>query len=189
MDKFVRFPKIPRWTKAQHYIITEKIDGTNAQIFINDDCTDFRCGSRNRWITPEDDNHGFAAWCEENRTHLLKLGKGHHFGEWWGQGIQRGYGLQEKKFSLFNVLRWNTEEERERLEEIGCVDVVPVIYTGPDVDPEHWLEYLDNTGSLAAPGFMDPEGIVIYQPATRQMYKKTFGSDDHKYLETDGSNH
>ncbi len=31
-----------------------------------------------------------------------------YFGEWWGSGVQRGYGLQkgDKRFSLFNVSRW-----------------------------------------------------------------------------------
>ncbi len=61
-------------------------------------------GSRTRWITAQDDNHGFARWVEGNKQELLKLGAGRHFGEWWGSGIQRGYGLQkgEKRFSLFN---------------------------------------------------------------------------------------
>lgn len=53
--------------------------------------------SRTRWITPEDDNYGFAKWANENKEELLKLGIGQHFGEWWGSGIQRGYNLQRWK--------------------------------------------------------------------------------------------
>jgi hypothetical protein len=79
--------------------------------------------SRSRWITPDDDNFGFAAWVEANRDELLTLGPGRHFGEWWGSGIQRGYGLPkgEKRFSLFNVSRWG--ESRP-----ACCHVVPVLY-------------------------------------------------------------
>src|SRR6266404_7201095 len=97
--EFVAFPKIPRISREM--IITEKLDGTNAQVWIGD-YGEFQTGSRNRWITPgkATDNAGFAGWCEENKEELLKLGPGHHFGEWWGRGIQRTYGLNEKRFSL-----------------------------------------------------------------------------------------
>lgn len=103
--EFQEFPKIARLSRD--IIITEKIDGTNAQILITED-GDIFPGSRTKWITTKDDNHGFAKYVEGNKTELLKLGKGRHFGEWWGSGIGRGYGLQkgEKRFSLFNVGRW-----------------------------------------------------------------------------------
>ncbi|KKK97207.1 hypothetical protein LCGC14_2655100, partial [marine sediment metagenome] len=36
--------------------------------------------------------------------------------------------------------------------------------------------------SLAAPGFKEPEGIIIYHIAANQMFKKTFDHDEkHKY--------
>jgi hypothetical protein len=182
---FVPFPKIPRWSKSQHMFITEKIDGTNAQIVINEDCTELKCGSRSRWITPEDDNYGFAKWAYANKEHLLNLGKGQHFGEWWGYGINRCYNLKEKRFSLFNTLRWGTEEQQAKLAEIPQVDIVPVLYAGPFEDAvidEH-LKDLEFNGSKAAPGFQNPEGVVIYMPATRSLYKKTIGSDEHKFAE------
>ena len=102
--EFREFPKMARLSRE--VIITEKLDGTNAQIYISDDGQTMLIGSRTRWITPQDDNHGFAKWAESHRDELLTLGPGRHFGEWWGQGIQRGYGLKEKRFSLFNVQRW-----------------------------------------------------------------------------------
>jgi hypothetical protein len=97
MAEFREFPKMARLSRE--IIITEKIDGTNAQIFIGED-GEFLCGSRTRWITPENDNYGFAKWAYERKDDLIRdLGPGRHFGEWWGQGIQRGYGLKEKRFS------------------------------------------------------------------------------------------
>ena len=120
MTEFQGFPKIARYSRE--CVITEKIDGTNAQIFIGED-EEFLVGSRKRWITPDADNFGFARWAHEHRDELLELGPGRHFGEWWGQGIQRRYGLDEKRFSLFNTHRWG--EERP-----SCCHVVPVIDKG-----------------------------------------------------------
>src|SRR5678815_2758188 len=104
LPPFEAFESIPRISRA--CVISEKIDGTNAQVYIPDDSSYVLAGSRNRWITPEDDNYGFATWVRDNATELLKLGPGRHFGEWWGAGIQRRYGLTEKRWSLFNSGRW-----------------------------------------------------------------------------------
>jgi hypothetical protein len=170
--EFSAFPKIARL--AREVVITEKIDGTNAQIAINE-WGEMFIGSRNRWITPTTDNHGFAAWARENKDELFKLGPGQHFGEWWGQGIQRRYGLTEKRFSLFNTARWGNAEGRPT-----CCSAVPVIYRGmfsTDVI-EDLIQDLRTKGSVAAPGFMDPEGIVIYHTAAGISFKKTLVRDD-----------
>src|SRR5271165_3703942 len=101
---FQAFPKIPRLNRE--IVITEKIDGTNASIHIAEDGTVFT-GSRTKWITPNDDNKGFARWVKEHEDELRTgLGYGTHYGEWWGAGIGRRYGLTEKRFSLFNTTRW-----------------------------------------------------------------------------------
>lgn len=182
--EFIPFPKIPRWSKEQHIVITEKIDGTNACIWINDDCTELKCGSRTRWITPEDDNFGFAAWAERNKTALLGLGKGTHYGEWWGLGIQRCYNMHKRQFSLFNTLRWGTDEQRERIAGIADVESVPVLYQGPfsETAIDDTMQRLWEGGSVASPGFRNPEGVVIYMPGSRTLYKKTFGDNISKYL-------
>ena len=172
---FISFPKIPRVFKHT-MIITEKIDGTNAQVYIHEDGVTIQAGSRNRYITPESDNYGFAKWVEANKEELLKLGPGRHFGEWWGSGIQRGYGLKEKRFSLFNTGRWSNPESRP-----SCCDCVPVLYQG-EFDTQvikYILEHLKETGSIAAPGFMDVEGVVVLHLASNQLYKYTV-NDNHK---------
>lgn len=174
--EFKPFQKIPRWSGTQHVFITEKIDGTNAQVVINEDCTDFMCGSRSRWITPEDDNYGFAGWCQRNREAVLSLGKGVHFGEWWGSGIQRGYGMREKKLSLFNTARWSTPEQLERLSKTP-IEVVPLLYHGPlEKDTvDTIMADLREKGSRVAP-FGDPEGVVLYLPESRSLFKYTFNN-------------
>lgn len=171
MADFVDFPKMPRWSRD--VLITEKIDGTNAQIFIGDD-GEFLTGSRTRWITPDDDNFGFSKWAHDNKSELMKLGAGRHFGEWWGAGIQRRYGLSEKRFSLFNALRWSEEERPE------CCHVVPILYHGPMVAGlmEEHIELLRINGSSASPGFMDAEGVVLFHIAGNIGFKKTIKKDE-----------
>lgn len=171
---FVPFPKIPRHSGG--CVISEKIDGTNASIYIGED-GEFLIGSRTRWITPESDNFGFARWATQNKEELLKLGPGHHFGEWWGLGIQRGYHLSERRFSLFNAGRWSDANVRP-----ACCGCVPVLYAGAyDTSAVNaTMANLLQSGSIAAPGFMNPEGVVIYIPHARVTFKKTFDGDKHK---------
>lgn len=174
-EAYVPFPKVPRLNRE--VIVTEKIDGTNAQVFIAEDGVTMLAGSRTRWITPEADNFGFAAWVRDNRDELLKLGPGRHFGEWWGSGIQRGYDLPkgEKRFSLFNVSRWGDPSERP-----VCCHVVPLLYQGPfrtdritDI-----LDELREKGSSAARGFMKPEGIIVFHTAANAGFKVTLEKDE-----------
>jgi len=177
---FQGFPKMARFSRET--IITEKIDGTNGQILITPDLQ-FFVGSRTRWITPASDNHGFARWAYEHKDELIEgLGEGRHYGEWWGSGIQRGYGLTngEKRFSLFNVSRWKVRwKEGETCP--ACCRVVPVLWTTPTIDTlviENVLHALSCYGSIASPGFMDPEGIVIFHTAANVGFKKTILHDD-----------
>ena len=167
MSDFVAWPKTPRWTN-EHIIITEKIDGTNAQIYIHEDLSTIEVGSRNRWITPEDDNFGFARWVYENKEAVLTLGRGRHYGEWWGLGIQRGYNQERKRFSLFN-----TERPRENLPE--GMDVVPVLYRGPYTEAaiQAACDQIKES-SVAVPGYTNAEGICIYMRSTKQVYKIPF---------------
>lgn len=160
--EFIAWPKIPRVEKRKEFY-TEKIDGTNACVIITED-GEFACQSRSRIITPEDDNYGFAKWAYENKEELMKLGVGHHFGEWWGAGIQRGYGLEEKRFSLFNTKRWGEHNPNTP----SCVHVVPTIHAS---SVEEAKQKLIEGGSLASPGFMKVEGVVVYESQTNFYWK------------------
>lgn len=168
--EFMEFPKIHRFSRE--VIVTEKIDGTNGVVHVAEDGT-VTAGSRTRWIPDGDDAFGFRVWVQEHAEELRGLGPGYHYGEWWGRGIQRNYGLKDRRFSLFNVLRW--AEERP-----ACCHVVPVLWRGTlDAFPmEETLRDLREHGSAAAPGFMRPEGIVIFHVAGRVGFKKTLEKDD-----------
>jgi hypothetical protein len=196
--EFVPFPKIPRLKRK--ITVTEKIDGTNASIYIRHAVVEglvtplelgidtpvtfpdgnvgyLRAGSRRRWLpnsaTTKDDNFGFGAWVYQNAHELAKLGEGHHFGEWWGAGIQRRYGLAEKRFSLFNVRRWGAHNPPP-----ACCSVVPVLAQGPWGVEESALGALRHFGSVAAPGFMDPEGVVVWHGASKSYFKVTLDKDE-----------
>lgn len=174
--EFIGFPSISRLSRE--IVITEKIDGTNASVTITED-GQFLTGSRTRWITPQDDNYGFSGWAHENKEELLKLGVGSHFGEWWGRGIQRNYSLTTRKFSLFNVSRWEDIAIRP-----ACCDIVPILFRGEFEEygvmkgVKAALSQLKDGGSVASPGFMRPEGIVLYHRHSNQLFKKTFEHDD-----------
>lgn len=172
MADFFEFPKMARYSRE--VIVTEKIDGTNSQILITED-GGFFTGSRTRWITPENDNFGFSRWANEHKDELMMLGVGRHFGEWWGSGIQRGYGLVkgDKRFSLFNVSRWEPERP-------ACCHVVPILWRGQfeDMNIDQIMFNLKLNGSLASPGFMNPEGIVIFHTKGNVAFKKTFDKDE-----------
>lgn len=174
MTEFVEFPKIARLHRE--VVVTEKIDGTNASVWVAEDGS-VRAASRNRFITPEADNFGFARWVRENEEALRQLGPGSHFGEWWGAGIQRRYGLTERRFWLFNVKRWEDPASRPAI--CGCV---PVLYRGLfESDAINTcLTRLETEGSVAAPGFPDPEGIVVYHTAANTLFKRTLDGDGHK---------
>ena len=136
--------------------------------------------SRSRLITPgkQTDNYGFAGWVYENAEMLARtLGPGIHFGEWWGQGIQRRYGLDHKKFSLFNVARWAHLETQSPDRSLG---VVPVLFEGKFSTA--WvslaLSHLIEDGSAAAPGFMNPEGLIVFHKASGAWFKVTIENDE-----------
>jgi hypothetical protein len=176
-NEFVEFPKIFRLQRR--IIVTEKIDGTNACVHVAEDGT-VTAGSRTRWISPEADNFGFAFWVSEHREELRLLGSGRHFGEWWGQGIQRRYDLKEKRFSLFNVGRWAMGTVADRAPP-ACCSIVPVLGQFDTFDTDGiraCLNGLRDTGSAAAPGFMRPEGIVIFHAPSGNLYKQTIDKDD-----------
>lgn len=143
--------------------------------------------SRKRLITPEQDNFGFAKWVFDNAAELVEvLGVGRHYGEWWGSGIQRGYGLPKgsKRFSLFNVSRYtpiiegraqSTSDSTPLIDTLQ-LGVVPTLYQGPFSEQaiEDAMQTLDELGSRASVGFKPAEGVVIFHEAAQQLFKWPF---------------
>jgi hypothetical protein len=207
---FEEFKKIPRLFRD--CTITEKIDGTNGQILIQNalscewsptgpawadplvsiDRPEGRfhiyAGSRNRWVYPTkgQDNSGFAAWVLERVEGLFDvLGEGRHYGEFWGAGIQRRYGLtgNDKRFSLFNTSQWGPVLSGRAAASLPIPEglgVVPLLYEGPFLtrEVEDQIFNLKTFGSRCAPNFMDPEGVVVYHHAAKAYFKTTIKNDE-----------
>lgn len=208
---FQEFSKIGRLSRD--VIVTEKIDGTNSHVLIveagsaQEDApwlttingVAIAAASRNRYLTTHEDNFGFALWVLTHAEELSTLGVGRHYGEWWGSGVQRGYGLPkgEKRWSLFNLTRWalhgtepqpiktlDPRPETWKMQDVlpECVGLVPVVYRGTFDSfmghSEDVMQNLQSGGSVAAPGFMNPEGIVIFHSGSGTLFKKTFEKDD-----------
>lgn len=177
------FQKIPRL--GRQVVITEKLDGTNALVAIHHDpAMPLAVGSRNRWLSAgkTSDNYDFCRWVLDNEEAIRRLGPGWHYGEWWGMGIARRYNIAERRWSLFDT-RWTMDELRDRGLPAN-VGVVPTLVTAPleplktAVDPVgHAIDWLYREGSAAAPGFRNPEGIVIRHSHSGHLYKWTFGGD------------
>jgi hypothetical protein len=222
---FESFPKIGRLNRE--VVVTEKIDGMNAQIFIKeqshpsflwslrketfishlrkdgavatieygDKLYAMWVGSRNKWLSHHEDVNGFHAWATANSDQLWKLGKGRHFGEWWGSGVGRNYGLAkgEKRFSLFNTSRWceygqipevifNDEGLAQPYQTTApkCCRVVPILARGLGIDilAKQAMGILANEGSKAAPGYMNPEGVIIFHTGINDYFKVTIHKDE-----------
>lgn len=175
MSDYPKFGSIPRLNRG--FVVTEKLDGTNGLVKVDDDGHVY-AGSRNRWLTVDDDNFGFARWVSDNAgTLATDLGPGLHYGEWYGQGIQRRYGLDYKAFALFNVARWEAHKFAT-----PHLEVVTVLGEGETVLEladcvEYCLEELATHGSIHVPSFLDPEGIVVWHTAARQLFKATIEND------------
>lgn len=196
MPKYEPFGKIPEFRKP--VTITEKLDGISAAVIIEkvrphshgyytvDDniLGSMRAGTDglyaiyaqagNRIVNTENDNHGFAAWVKNNASGLIStLGTGRHNGEWWGKGIKRDYWVDSKRFSLFNTKRWSLPLGIPGLGTVPIVAQSDGRYVSSDVN--FALDFLRAKGSKAAPGFRNPEGIVIYHSGSDSMYKILLG--------------
>lgn len=166
---FQPFNKISQLNKLE-MIITQKIHGTNAQVIVADG--QVLCGSRTRFITPEDDNFGFAKFVHENKDAFIALGEGVYFGEWAGPGINSGEGLVEKTFVMFDF--WKLQDKQLPSQ---CV-LVPVLYQGVfDTNKiNEVMQDLKDTGSKLVPGFMRPEGIVV--TVLNHRFKMVFEAEE-----------
>lgn len=153
--------------------------------------------SRNRLILPIDhpyggkgsDNYAFAQWVEGNSEALIRvLGPGLHYGEWWGAGIARNYGKTDRTFSLFNTSRFKhlaDEEARAAIQPPKELSVVPVLAVHT-LDTQLVLDVMDelkHKGSAASPGYMNPEGVVVFLPSVGRCFKVTYDGDKHKWEE------
>lgn len=114
----LKFPKIQSFRQVQKYALkngietlgyrgTVKLHGTNAGLVRSPEGV-LSVQSRNRVITPDDDNAGFAAYIASLDDGYLRAAVPEGsalYGEWVGPGIQKGTALSqlpERKFVVFD---------------------------------------------------------------------------------------
>jgi hypothetical protein len=162
--EFKAFPKMPRVNNTPVFI-SQKLNGTNACIHIYSDNTNalqIKAGSRNRWLTIEDDNFGFAKFVSERAHQLIEaLGEGTFYGEFVGPGINSSEGLKTKQLFLFDTHRLDRPEIVSKFP--NDVGLVPILWKGSldTMDLLRITKELKINGSKLVPGFMGVEGIVI----------------------------
>jgi hypothetical protein len=184
---FEAFNKIPRLHGT--CVLTEKIDGTNACIEHERTETGYlmaACSRNRRLVSLEvaehfaghirvdrhgPDNAGFGNWVLANHEALRRLGFGRHFGEWYGQGIQRGYGLDHKRFALFREPKGGLPEGLPA--NVGVVPTIGTLDTFSTAQLEGHYALLKMNGSFAVPGFANPEGLVVFHERSGQLFKLT----------------
>lgn len=190
MGEFKGWGSTPRFHKG--LTITEKLDGTNACIVIYNG--EVRAQSRKRLITPDDDNYGFARWVYDNAGVLTDtLGYGYHYGEWFGEGIQKNpLGIEGKRFALFHATKY-TEQNGYDLNKVDGLETVPLLFHGqanastiPTVLSDLLTYGTKVVGAKAEdvrsgiPGLetevvyrkaAEAEGIIVWHKETQQKYK------------------
>lgn len=153
--------------------IYPKIDGTNASIWFQDDGDAgwrIASGSRNRELSIESDNAGFASWVF-TRPNLIDFFDNHPsfylYGEWLVPHSLKTYREGAwRDFYVFDVYDATQEQYlsyeayKPLLEEFG-INYIPPIAIIKNPDPDSIMKCLDKNGYLIEDGKGVGEGITI----------------------------
>lgn len=179
----------PGWHYAEQWLTKDSslalVDGVGYRVTAQ---------SRNRIVTPNrsgftTDNYGFAAWVHENRQVLVEvLGKGLHYGEWYGKGVNYGYGLDHKRFALFAVDRYDQAELLWARKLDVPIETVPELWRGT-FSEDIVMELINDlrTYGTRIPHLSQgvhesqipkAEGLIVYHTQSRQVYKVLCENDE-----------
>ena len=161
-----------------------KIDGTNASVWMENG--EIKCGSRNREITPDNDNAGFAKFaseCPAIRNLLEDCPGWRLYGEWLVPHSLKTYRQEAwRNFYVFDVMfptplfeepfeQWDHMEFEmyQPLMEMHCVNYIPPIGVVRNGDYEKFLSFTEKNDFLLPTG-MKGEGVVIKNYGFRNKY-------------------
>lgn len=140
-----------------------KLHGTNAAVYI-DKKGNIQAQSRTRFITPDDDNYGFAAWVENNKDCFSHLrGPLYIYGEWAGPGIQSGVAVSGIESRTFFIICMVKGEQGQRY-AISNPEAI-----ASSVPARNTLKVLPYAG--------DPVTIKIYDSETLDNFVQTVNQD------------
>lgn len=217
MQTFIKFPSIVQFRdavkqvqqSAKYHNVTApvvtirgtvKLHGTNAAIVINKE-GQWWCQSRERIITPENDNAGFAAWAYGNKKQWDEVAKNmacacgvekdeyvQIYGEWCGGNIQESVGLQylPKQFVVFDVRFSKQENPQESTDWSGPkgwpFEFIPGVSTALDYQMYEVELDFNNPGLVQNRLAEITEAVEKDCPVARQL----LGAEDARELVGEG---
>lgn len=150
---------------GEHITITEKIDGANASIVVNEDGTLTACSRRNE-LTPQSNLQGFYEYVQKLDAGIVSAALTTRyilFGEWLVKHTIRYPEDKMKQFYVFDVYDTETEqympwEFTKQIAEFIGLKTVPLFYDGPFTS---WEDIYALVGKTEMGGEPTGEGIVI----------------------------
>ena len=155
----------PAFKAGEHITITEKIDGANASIVVNEDGTLTACSRRNE-LNQDNTLQGFYGFVQTLDASIVSAALTSRyilFGEWLVKHTIRYPEDKMKQFYVFDVYDTETEQYMpwdftKQIAEFIGLKTVPVFYDGPFISWEHIYSFVGKTEMGGEP---TGEGVVI----------------------------
>lgn len=155
----------PAFKVGEHITITEKIDGANASIVVNEDGTLTACSRRNE-LNQNNTLQGFYDFVQTLDASIVSAALTSHyilFGEWLVKHTIRYPENKMKQFYVFDVYDTETEQYMpwdftKQIAEFIGLKTVPLFYDGPFISWEHIYSFVGKTEMGGEP---TGEGVVI----------------------------
>ena len=155
----------PAFKAGEHITITEKIDGANASILVNEDGTLTACSRRNE-LNQNNTLQGFYDFVQTLDASIVSAALTSRyilFGEWLVKHTIRYPEDKMKQFYVFDVYDTETEQYMpwdftKQIAEFIGLKTVPLFYDGPFISREHIYSFVGKTEMDGEP---TGEGVVI----------------------------
>lgn len=170
LERFGGHPEVAHIDEGTCYVFP-KLDGTNASVWL-DAAGELQCGSRNRVLAADADNHGFWKWAHSDDPRAVALRAWLKpgviaYGEWLVPHTINGYRDDSwRRFWLFDVFDlaanryqpWDTYGEIARA---AGVDVVEPLCTITNPSAAQLFAQAETNTYLMQSGSGPGEGIVV----------------------------
>ncbi len=155
----------PAFKTGEHITITEKIDGANASIVVNENGTLTACSRRNE-LNQNNTLQGFYDFVQTLDASIVSAALTSRyilFGEWLVKHTIRYPEDKMKQFYVFDVYDTETEQYMpwdftKQIAEFIGLKTVPLFYDGPFISWEHIYSFVGKTEMGGEP---TGEGVVI----------------------------
>lgn len=155
----------PAFKAGEHITITEKIDGANASIVVNENGTLTACSRRNE-LNQNNTLQGFYDFVQTLDASIVSAALTSRyilFGEWLVKHTIRYPEDKMKQFYVFDVYDTETEQYMpwdftKQIAEFIGLKTVPLFYDGPFISWEHIYSFVGKTEMGGEP---TGEGVVI----------------------------